>query len=180
MLLEHAHGHEWFDANNLYAHIVHLAVTFSAVGLDRPHGYAGLWHRNSSALVLTFFPTTWNCSKVFALERKHLRRIPALYSRTCGADPGGYDVALGLVRPIPEQWYAIIERSEHIANSTIGLHNLTIGQGLNSHFTFVGEVTVDHVKALIKEYADCDYAKKNAWTCHESKKLTMDSEKFLF
>ena len=101
VLLEHAHGHEWFDANNLYAHIVHLATTFSAVGLDRPHGYAGLWHRNSSALVLTFFPTTWNRGKIFALERKHLRRIPALYSRTCGADPGGYDVALGLVPPIP-------------------------------------------------------------------------------
>lgn len=82
----------------------------------------------------------------------------------------------GWFNPSSEQWYAIIERSEHIANSTIGLHNLTIGQGLKSRFIFMGDVTVDRVKALIKEHADCEYAKKNAWTCHESTTLTTDSE----
>ena len=37
----------------------------------------------------------------------------------------------------------------NIANSTIGLHNLTMGQGLKSRFIFMGDVTVDRVKALV-------------------------------
>ena len=38
----------------------------------------------------------------------------------------------------------------------------------------MGKLSVNRIKAIIKEHADCDYAKKNGWTYHESTKSTMD------